>query len=292
MAKKNKTPRSQLDSAVVVIVSDLHTNSTVGLPPSLEPFEVDDGGLYAAGKYQRWLWQSWLDFWARIGEVKRASGLPVVTILNGDVFDGDHHDTYQIITKNPEEMLDIGLMALGPARDVSDKMYVLRGTASHVGQQAWLEEALAKRINAGKAQAEGKNRSAYRMLLDIGGFTIDIQHHPESSDVRPWTKGNGANRIANIVMHNYIHAKLWPPNVAVRSHKHVWSESGDNHLTRVYCLPSWQGVTEFVHRIGAGSHPAPSVGGMYFVIRDGQETAHEALRYTPAVPAHITPSVD
>jgi hypothetical protein len=257
-----------MTDAILAIVSDLHSNSTVGLCAGR--VALDDGGYHAPGLFQRWLWRQWLTFWDDVAAVKADTGLPVVTVFNGDTNDGDHHETAQIISRNPVTMLRTAYQVVEPALDVSDAWYVVRGTPAHGGKSAWLEEKLAEDISA---VPESKHaHSWWHLPLEVGGVLFDIQHHPESKAYRPWTAGADANRIAAVVTYEYASTGDRIPDVAVRSHGHKWRDSGDgNHPVRAFITPAWQGSTAFIHKIGSGGQMIKP-GGMYFVCRDGGYT--------------------
>ena len=88
---------------VLAVVSDLHTNSTIGLCPPR--FPLDDGGEYVASKAQRWLWTNWQNYIANVSQTAQEYNCRIVTVFNGDLLDGDHHGTAQIITRNRNDML-------------------------------------------------------------------------------------------------------------------------------------------------------------------------------------------
>lgn len=253
------------DNCIVVVASDLHTGSTVGLSP---PYvQLDDGGTHKASKLQRWFWRNWLDTWAFYKELKEKEQLPLVFVLNGDAADGDHHDTPQVITRNKATQLRIAVKTLEPTFDVVDKFFIMRGTESHVGKSAWIEEILAEDIGAEKCSDE--MHSWWHLYANFGGVTFDIKHHPEAGSGRPWTAANPANTIAYMVSSKYALDGKKPPDVAVRAHRHTFMDNGTTYKTRVFQTPPWQFSTAFVHRIGMGGDP-PVCGSIYFVCRDGR----------------------
>lgn len=266
---------------VLAVVSDLHTNSTVGLvPPTVD---LDDGGQYKASKDQRWLWRNWRHFWATAAATAKEHGANLIGVVNGDSLDGDHHGTPQIITRNPNDQLLIAAAALQPMLDVVDAWIMVRGTEAHVGKSSAFEEHLAADCGALEMGDNGR-RSVDYLVLDVNGVRFEIKHHPESGDMRPWTRGNGATRIAEIVTRAYMASGDRPPHVAIRSHRHVFSDSA-RHTRPVYvvCLPSWQFPTNYVHRLGLGGTTVPTFGGALFVCRDGNYEMTPHL-YTPARP--------
>lgn len=265
-------------AVVLAVVSDLHTNSTIGLtPPTVD---LDDGGQYKASKAQRWLWGNWRKFWLTAAEVAKKNNAALVGIVNGDALDGDHHNTPQIITRNQNDQLLIAAATLAPMLDAVQTWYMIRGTEAHVGHAAAFEEMVAR--DCGAVADSDDHHARWHLYLKAGGVTFDIKHHPESGSSRPWTRGNGANRISEIVQQAYLASGDPPPDVAIRSHRHGFEDSS-RMTRRVYSVitPAWQLPTAFVYRIGAGSPQLPSVGGLLFVCRDGEYQMLPQM-YTPA----------
>src|SRR5690606_19020550 len=113
----------------VAVVGDTHAGSTVAVCPPV--IDLDDGGQYAASKAQRWLWQCWGDYWDR---VDRERGDRLIVVLNGDLIDGDHHNTSQIASRNPNaQAAALDAILAVPLALKPDKIFVVRGTAAHVG---------------------------------------------------------------------------------------------------------------------------------------------------------------
>ena len=133
-------------STLLVVISDIHANSTVAVcPPSIN---LDDGGSYKASKAQLWIWDKWLKFWSKVKEESKGYD-KLCVVLNGDLVDGDHHDTPQIITRNMETQSRIALAVIKPMLDLNpDAIYVIRGTESHVGKSGQWEEFIANDIGA------------------------------------------------------------------------------------------------------------------------------------------------
>src|SRR5690349_18053925 len=81
---------------VIAVVSDTHNGSTVALCP--ERIALDDGGAYEASRAQRWLWASWLDFWGKAQALRTAHDAALYTVFNGDLTEGNHHGSTQILS--------------------------------------------------------------------------------------------------------------------------------------------------------------------------------------------------
>lgn len=255
-----------------MVVGDLHVNSTVGLiTPTTN---LDDGGTYRSSKGQRWLWRSWLDFWNEVSTVKRKTKRTEVwTVFNGDLVDinGKHKQT-QNISQNEADVFRMAIDTLEPALNISERVFVIRGTAAHVGSSASLEEKIAVDIDAEKCV---ENYSWWELLLECEGVQFDIRHHGPLGRM-DHTRGNALNRRATEMMRKYANRRC--PDVALQSHQHRFSSSSDEFPIKVYALPAWQLITEFVHRI-SNIMPA-DIGGMYFVCDKGEHVP-VVKRYKP-----------
>jgi len=271
-ARKRATRRH-----VVVIVSDLHCGSTVGLHPP-DDTVLDDGGTYTPSKAQGWLWEHWSAFWERA--LKLADGADLHIICNGDAVDGDHHGTAQIVSRDGNVQFDILRRCWEPILSLRrpTSFVVVRGTEVHVGKSGNVEEGFA-----GWLQGKGvvvpivpgsRNRSHWHWRGDYGGTVIDATHHGRMG-TRPWTKLSGVGTLAaQIVMEAAMRGET-PPHLALRSHYHQHTDTADNFPTRVIQTPAWQLATAFVHRIAPES--LADVGGVIVSIEGGRYDVEKYL---------------
>src|SRR3954466_7091952 len=87
-----------MSATLIVVTSDQHCGSSVALcPPKIE---LDDGGEYVASRAQQWLWQNWLDFWQRVERVRDREKAKLYQVWNGDLTEGSHHGSTQILSGN------------------------------------------------------------------------------------------------------------------------------------------------------------------------------------------------
>lgn len=265
---------------VIAVTSDQHCGSTVALCP--ERIKLDDGGEYAASKAQRWLWTNWCDFWSRVDATRKALGAQLIQVYNGDLTEGDHHKTTQILSGNPtaqavvvNECLRVPL-ALQP-----DALFFVRGTEAHVGPSAAFEERIALGLAKDKRpvvkeEATG-NASHWHLTLDVQGIRLDFAHHGRVGQ-RPWTKPNVVLNLAAEIGYEHFRTGRPHPHLAVRSHMHQFVDTHDAHPTRVIQMPAWQLATAYIHRIAPGA--LADVGGLILVI-DGGALTVTPVRYTP-----------
>ena len=252
-----------------MVVGDLHINSTLGLLPY--SVNLDDGGTYRSSPGQRWLWRNWINFWDDVSTV--AENAEVWTVFNGDMVDvnGKHQQT-QTISLNDADVFRMTLDTIQPVLDISTRVFVVRGTAAHVRSSASMEEKIACDIGGEKC---GDNYSWWELLLECEGVQFDIRHHGPLGRL-PHTRGNALNRRAVELMLKYANKRC--PDVGIQSHNHRFASSSDEYPIKIYALPAWQLITEFVNRIG-NVMPA-DIGGMYFVCENG-EYQPVVKRYEP-----------
>ena len=260
------------EPVIVAVVSDMHTNSTVGLCPPR--FQLDDGGEYVASKAQRWLWRNWVHYWARVQVKAEELNAKVITVFAGDVYDGDHHNTPQIVTRNLSDMKRLAWQVLERGVQMSEQVYVIRGTVSHVGEGGWLEESLANDLD--NAVHDETSASWWHLPLIVNGVFFDIGH-PRQRGQLPWTASNWANRFAVETMLDYYGTRC--PDVVIRAHRHkIISSDSERRGPRVFGLPAFQLATGYVHGFKPGA--LADIGGMIFVCQDGRYE-YEMVRYEP-----------
>lgn len=275
-----KTP-SRSRPVVLACVSDLHCGGTTAMcPPTIA---LDDGGSYSASPAQRWLWQSWNDYWARVSAVRAEHGASLYQVFNGDLVEGDHHRTTQILSGNPTAqaaVLDACLtvpLALKP-----DKLWVVRGTEAHVGQSASAEERIASGLRKDKRPIIGDDEtgtaSHWHARLAIQGVRLDITHHGRTGQ-REHTRGGAAVLHAHDILLSHVKDADDYPNLCLRAHYHRFNDSYDACPVRVVTTGAWQLATSHVHKVAADS--LAHVGGAIVVIQDGKYTV-EKVHFRPA----------
>ena len=253
-------------TTILVTVGDLHINSTVGL---LKPtVTLDDGGTYTVSKEQRTVWNNWCAFWMEVEAVAKRHKAKVWTVFNGDMVDTYvKHETVALVTRNEADVIGMAYDTIEPALDVSNKVFVTRGTAAHVKHGATMEETIAEDINA---EQDGDNYSWWELNLDCENVLFDIAHHGRLGGM-DWTKANSLNKLVAQLIIYYRNGKI--PDVAIRSHMHQYARSDDSLGMTAFGLPAWQLKTEFVHRLAKVGDA--DIGGMYFICDKGN--------YTPVV---------
>lgn len=254
---------------LAVVISDIHAGSTVALmPPSLKLAEATE---VLCNELQAWYWRCWVHFcnWLQ----KETNGEPYVLILNGDLVEGDHHRTEQIIGRNLSDHIKCAEELLKPVAMRAAKVFITKGTECHTGDT----EAALGQILLAEKNPETDRRVFDRLTLDIWGVRLVARHHVSTTS-RPWLEANGLGmELASEQLHAVRNGETMPRVLCV-AHRHV---GGHVTTNEGICLatPAWQGLTRFGHKaVGAARCKA----GGYLL--DWRDVEHGEL---PAVKRRI-----
>jgi len=274
------------------IAADVHAGSAVALcPPQIA---LDDNGTYYASPAQLWLWADWIAFWKRVKIVRDREKAKLIQVYNGDLVEGSHHGTTQILSGNPTAqaaVLDACMkvpLALKP-----DYIHIVRGTESHVGQSASSEERVARGLHADgwpvvRDPDAPNNFSSWHVNMEVNGVRLSFAHHGRQGQ-RPHTRPNVVNLLAFQI---WCEAGLRGdpfPHLAVRSHMHQYHDTANAYPTRVIQTASFQLRTSYVHRVATES--LADVGGTIVVIDDAGGVRVEPVLFRPDAPTTWRPAV-
>ena len=269
----------------LAVVSDLHCGSTVGL---CGPEEVtwDDGGTYTPSKAQNWLWANWLAFWKRAKELRGKGGLGI--LCNGDLVDGDHHGTVQIISRDMNVQFYVLKECFAPVLALKpDTCIVVRGTEAHVGKGASVEESFARWIKEKGVTVPKSDAGMYshwHFQGEIQGHTIDAAHHGRIGQ-RPWTKSGVVGNLAAQIVMEAANRGDPIPELAFRSHYHTHFDTHDSFATRLIQTPAYQLHTAFAHKVVP--EVLSDIGGVLVTFETGQKPVVESVLFKPARPSRI-----
>ena len=267
-------------SVLIACTSDHHCGSTLGLVPD-EGVRLDDGGTYQPSKAQLWTWYCWTDYWQRIDKLRRQEKADLWVLYNGDMFEGDHHATTQIVSRNPEAQDYIAGRVFGVPKALHPaKTFVVRGTEVHVGTAGSAEEGRARSLNAVR-DPETSNWSFWRLRLEVHGVLIDAQHHGRVG-TRPWTRASAVGTLAYQIWSEHAERKLRWPDLAIRSHRHQYGDSGNTAKTRLIQTPAWQLKTAYAHKVVPES--IADIGGVAVILRADSTSEVRPILYEPSLP--------
>ena len=223
----------------LVVLSDLHAGSVVALMPptfvTANEQEVKQNAL------QAWYWKCWLKSLEWIDEVIGED--PAALLLNGDLIEGDHHRTTEIISRDIGDHIEIARLLLKPLAQRFQKTFITRGTECHTGN---VEGALGKLIGA-ELNPETDKPVFDRLTLDICGVRLIARHHVSTTS-RPWLEGNGLGmELAAEQLHAVRNGEPMPKVLCV-AHRHV---AGHYQGGEGLCLatPAWQGMTRHTFKV-------------------------------------------
>lgn len=270
--------------AAIIHITDPHCGGSTGLFPP-EGVVTDDGQLVMPSEWQQWMWPRWEDSFARADELTR--GCRRFLVWSGDCVDGMHHQTFQTVSANPEIQKRIFFRCARPALALNpERLLFVRGTEAHVGQQANIEEGIARELGA--HQDLLGNYSHWNYYGTVAGLTLKVFHHGSIGNL-PWTEQGSLHRMAWRVRTVYDRAGLKPPDLVLTGHRHAWGDSGEFACpTRVLMGPGWQGATSYVHKIDGAAAGLVPVGIWVILIEDGKPPVcipirHEIRRMEPDV---------
>jgi len=243
----------------MIIVSDLHINSTIGLlAPSVR---LADGQHISQSPAQAWSWQKYQDF---LAQPKKGR---IVTVFNGEIADKNYHPTTQIITEDVPSIIDMSLATIEPLVSISDKVIVTRGTEAHAGIGGYIDELIAREIRA--ERLGGSDHAHMWAEFMVENVRFDIAHHPRFGGGSYHTSHNTAGKLAaDMVMYCAKYNRPLP-DILIRSHNHSFSDSGLNYPVRALVTPPWQLSTHFSHRLGYGGKLMP-IGGVHVYVSGGK----------------------
>ena len=223
----------------VLIVSDLHVGSIVGLWP--ERHQIEGGGIYEANASQKWLFSCWKKMLAE------AQKLRPVVIINGDTIQGVHSKDGQIIGATVSAQCSAAFALLEPLSKAASRLYFIRGTEWHDGKSAQDIEVLA--MSLGAVPGPDGQYSRWELYLDIGGAVIHFTHHVGASSVA-WYEATVPWRDALMLLSELSRSfRCDMPGVKmiVRSHRHRFIHVNTPDMAALV-TPAWQLRTAFVFK--------------------------------------------
>ena len=246
-------------SKTILVISDLHINSTVALcKPSIF---LDDGLEVKITKAQHWFWDNFLDLLEKVDHYK-----PDAVVINGDALEGDTKNrSNQLITRNTTTIVNIGAETLEPLISKVPAVYFVKGTGAHGGKSGCLEESLAKDFD--NSVKIGRSLSHWSLNLIADGVRLSFAHHTNMGGL-PWTKPNAGNQLAAKIQFQYSQDGEKVPDLAIRGHVHRWADSYDNYRTRALVLPCWTLATEHTHKIAPDT--LPECGAAFILCNRGK----------------------
>ena len=228
---------------------------------------------------QEWTWRCWEDFWTRFH--KRRKGEPYILVAMGDLIEGHHHRTIQVMDFDSAPQNEAARVAFEPHVEQAEKFYVVIGTECHVHSA---EGTLGRILGAEKHPDTGAS-AAHQWLIDIGGTLCAFQHHMPTTSRKYLEAGSLSIMLGNLQL-NDARAGYQVPRVAFFGHRHVpgFYTDGDGACI---VTPSWQGLTSHGHKVASTSRTV--IGGTVcdFPGKGGLPTWEYGWMYRPKQPGRV-----
>lgn len=220
--------------AGVVIVSDLHCGSSVGLWP--DGCETETGNTVNIGNnlHQRWLWECWEDATERV--LKHFDGKLFYLICNGDLIEGKHHGTTELVVSKNMEHAHAAIECLQPLASQAARSFFIAGTECHVGDY---EKYICSKLNG--------IWCADKALIEVNGTLMDVAHHMPTSSRAYLEAGAMSITLGNARL-NYARSGHRVPQIYARGHRHTGGHYSDGRALFVV-TPAWQVLTRYGHKV-------------------------------------------
>lgn len=246
---------------ILVIVSDLHAGSSVGLWP--EGIVDDDGQPLPPNPIGRWLDEQW---WRMLDELM-ATNERIITVCDGDAIQGSHpeRDT-QLMTASLHLQREAALHYLKPLRELSEEMYMVHGTGWHEGAGGEHVKGLAKDLDC--RPSKSGSRLWWQLYLKLGIHTAHITHHISGTKVPFYEASAPLRDMYGLVGELYRKYGLNMPGVdlMIRAHRHRSVVIHKPPRFHIAVTPCWQLTGEFGHKVAPGSFT--DIG--YLLVEEGR----------------------
>lgn len=278
MEDKSEKPKKH-DSKCnnLIVVSDTHIGCAMGLQLPDGFKRVDDIKIMPSDFQKKLYEEYWHDFWhSWVPRVTKRE--PYDVVINGDVTDGDHHGGSTQWTHNLADQVNCAVKIFEPIAEKvhnrGGRLWVIKGTAAHDGENGRDSESFAKRIEAN--QIKGSEASTLdELYIRVGDALVHLLHHIGTTS----SSAHEASAVNAELTAFYVDAARWQeeaPAYVVRSHRHrsivvdidAMFHNGPGYAAGIV-TPGWQGKTPFAFRIAGSRVTQPQFGG--FLIRQGDE---------------------
>jgi len=268
---------------LMAVISDVHAGGTTALCPDVVRF--DEGGEYHASKAQRWLFANYRDYWQQIATKRDKLDAELYVVVNGDLVEGAHHKTTQIISANPNSQKLVWTECAAEFLRLSpDHITVIRGTGAHEGVAGCNAETIADGLRRDKrpivADPDTRAASWWHWRPEIQGIRLDFTHHGRMGKL-PRTRGSNLVLYAWDIVDSHVESGHPIPHLAFRAHNHKRGDTGSACPVRVVATGAWQLGTEYVHKVQPDS--LADIGGACVVIENGEYDVKQ-ITYQPDRP--------
>lgn len=268
----------------VADISDLHCGGSTALMPPV--WKNADGLEIRQNKAQAWMWDRWQDLAQRVKR-EALGGVEVFGLFNGDIVEGRHHETPQLVSVEPDDHADIATECIDLVAAWCRRLMFIAGTDAHVGHQGRTENIVAKTFAAQGKEVIRPPDTALHVwpvaLANIGGVEFNIAHHGRGSGLER-NRNNAANAEAADQAINAKFLGLPTPRYVLRGHTHFFARGiYDRTGTEALVTGCWQLSTSHGHRIKP--HITTEIGARLIRIYDDGTANDEKIEY-PVITDH------
>ena len=233
---------------IVMLLSDLHLGSTVGLWP--DGFVSNEGMVLGQNKFQKWLWRCWQDM------LKWSDGVigsqPFELVINGDLVEGIHHRTLQVVSPDVGDQTAAVMDVLSPLASKATRVHVIKGTECHTRN----DEVRIGRALDGTVDPTTGQHAWDSLDLEVNGTLFNFAHHISAS-IRSYLEASAHSIALGALTHSRARAGKPVPKVMVRAHRHrhgVWTDG--NQMSAI--CGAWQGLTRHGFKVVPDAVVQPS----------------------------------
>jgi hypothetical protein len=277
---KKRTAKKSDKRRLVVALSDLHCGSSVALlPPGFTTLEGQEIGQ---SPIQKWLWECWLKSNEWLDGV--VDGDPYSLVLNGDLVEGLHHQTTQIISADMNDHVEAAIHVLRDLCHKAQKSFVTRGTAAHTrNTEIVIGKALKLEVNE-----ETRLPAWDRLTMDVCGIRAVFRHHITTT-VRRNLAGTGLSiALAEEQIESANNGETIP-RLVVCAHRHKYGKYEDDNGMCVV-TPPWQVLTRWAHQVVTAARCKPGIVVFdWRDKRDGELPAVHSITCEAPKPLAVSP---
>lgn len=191
----------------------------------------------------------------------------VRSVFTGDLVEGLHHNSVQMVTMNLQTMEEIGIEFASQFAHISDEVVVIRGTESHVGASAQMEERIALRLYDrfnGKVRKDRPYRASWPVYEEeVNGTLVNICHHGKVGRTDPSKLSPLIRKAQETLIGRY--GKKPVPKIMISAHTHMAADTSDQiDYMRVLQLPCLKMTDMFGHKVAPNSDPCIGIWAIWY----------------------------
>lgn len=235
---------------IAVVISDLHVGSTVGLWP--EKYTSIEGVPIGQTDLQKWIWNLWIDA-TRKWLPSVVGNDPYILIVNGDLCEGVHHKTLQVMTADPADQSRAVKIVLGPVFEKAERTYITLGTESHTRND---EMRIGMDLGA-EVDPDTGHHAFSELHLEVHGCYGVCRHHIGTAG-NPYLESGGIGRAMNTEIMEAARCNARIPKWMMRAHRHRHGYVTDGN-SFMGVTGAWQMLTRYGHKVVPAASCQPSM---------------------------------